>query len=262
MTTPPMPRRLVTPSVAVAGMVTLVALVLAAATLASELLLSIALGVCVVALAWGWAGLLNLPTPRGTVGTITAGGLAIVLAVATRDLHGWFGLVPAALALAMIGAFTHQILRRDGRPRVVESVSAVVLALAVVTAGALMLIMASTAVGTALVLGSLAAAVASSWSDLLGRWPALEQWLTAAAMVAGAIGAILVAVSLSGLWTTWLLVGVAAGALSHAMRRILCHLPTMAHARPRLTSAVASVLVTGVVPYLVALALLPEAIPG
>ena len=63
-------------------------------------------------------------------------------------------------------------------------------------------------------------------------------------------------------WTTWLLVGVASGALSHSMRAVMAPLPTLALARPRLVAALASVLVVGVVPYLVATAFVPGALTG
>ena len=237
-----------------------VALVLGAAALSSPLVLGVALAACAVVLAWGWAGMLNLPTPRGTVGTIVVGGLALVASVVTRDSSPWLTWVPAALALAMIAAFTHQLFRRDGRPRVVESVSAVVLALSLLACGVLLVPPSGSAEGVALVLGAMAAAVASSLTDLLGRWGSLEQWLTAASLVAGGAAGVVVALAVAAPWTTWLLVGVAAAALSHAVRRVLSGLPTMAHARPRLVSAIASVLVTGLVPYLVALAFLPAAL--
>lgn len=262
MTTTPAPSIRITPSVHVAVAVVGIALVLGAAALTSTLVLAFALAVAAVVLAWGWAGALNLPTPRGTVGTIVVGGLALVSSVVVQDDVPRLTWVPAALGLAMIAAFVHQLFRRDGRPRVVESVSAVVLALGLLACGVLLVPPASTPEGVSLVLGALAAAAASALTDLLGRWPAMTTWLTAAAMAAGGAAAVLVALALSAPWTTWLLVGVAAGALSQAMRQVLCELPTMAHARPRLVTAVASVLVAGLVPYLVALVFLPSALPG
>ena len=262
MTTTPAPRSRIVPSAQVAVAVLVTALVLGAAALTSTLVLGLVLAAAAVVLAWGWAGTLNLPTPRGTVGTIVVGGLALVGSVVLVGRSPQLTWVPAGLGLAMIAAFVHQLFRRDGRPRVVQPVSAVVLALAVLACAVLLVPLAATTEGVALVLGALAAAGASSVSDLLGRWPAMKHWLTAAAMLAGGGAAVVVALTLGAPWTTWLLVGVAAGALSHAMRQVLCDLPTMAHARPRLVAALVSVLVTGVVPYLVALAFLPSALPG
>ncbi|MFX0538845.1 hypothetical protein ACQBAT_12860 [Ornithinimicrobium sp. Y1847] len=248
-------------SAQVAGAVLVVCVVLGAAVLSAPWLLAVSLAAASVLLAWGWTGLLSLPTPRGTVGTIVLGGLAVVSAVALREDPPWLSWMPAALTLAMIAAFVHQILRRDGRPRVVQSVSAVVLALGLVGCGVLLLPASRTPEGVALVLGALSAAGASAIGDILDRWDWAGPWLTAMAMVTGGASAVGVALGLGVPWTTWLLVGVASGALSHAMRQVLAPLPTMAHARPRLVAAVASVLIVGVVPVLVALVLVPEALP-
>lgn len=239
-----------------------VALVLGAAAASSALLLGIALATCVVVVAWGWAGALGLPTPRGTVGVILVGGLALLVSVLARDEAPWLGWVPAALALSMIAAFTHQLLRVDGRPRVVESVSSVVLALALVATGVLLVPASRTEVGTALVLGSLAAAGTSSLTDLLGRVGALRAWLTPLALLAGAGASVLVALILGQSPATWLLLGVLAAALSHTARAVLTPLPTLVHPRPRVVTAVVSVLVVGIAPYLVALAFAPQALAG
>ena len=56
------------------------------------------------------------------------------------------------------------------------------------------------------------------------------------------------------------LVGVVSAALSQAVRAVLAPLPTLALPRPRLVTAIASVLAVGAVPYLVALALVPDAV--
>ncbi|OLT23073.1 hypothetical protein BJF81_11875 [Ornithinimicrobium sp. CNJ-824] len=259
---PPVPARRprITPSAHVAGAVSTVAGVLALAAAVSPAVLTFALAAAVVALAWGWAGALALPTPRGSLGVIVVGGLALVLAVGTRPDPPWLVWVPAALSISMIAAFAHQLFRRDGRPRLVVSVSSVVLALTLVAVGVLLVPPAHTADGTALVLGALAAAVASAGTDLLGRWPGLRGWLVPLAMVGGGAAAVLVALLLDVPWTTWLLVGVVSAALSQAVRAVLAPLPTLALPRPRLVTAIASVLVVGAVPYLVALALVPDAV--
>lgn len=236
------------------------ALLLAVAAAASPQTLAVALALCVVVLAWGWAGMLGLPTPRGTAVVVLVGGLALVGAVLLPGaLLEW---LPAALALAMIASFVHQLLRSDGRPRVVESVSSVVLAVAVVSGGVLLVPVSRTVEGIALLLAALAAAVASAGSDLLGAVPALRGWLTPLALLAGGAAACLVALLTAAPLGTWLLLGVASAAVSHAVRAVLVPLPTLAHPRPRLVTAVVSVLVVGLVPYLVAVAFVPQALGG
>lgn len=250
------------PSAYVTGAVGVVVVVLALAAVAAPEVLALALAAGGAVLAWGWAGALGLPSPRGTLGVIVVGGVALVLSVVTRDGQPWLVWVPAALSIAMIAAFAHQLFRVDGRPRLVQSVSSVVLALALVASGVLLVPPAHTDQGVWLVIGALAAAAASAGTDLLGRYPFLQSWLTALAMTAGGLVAVLVALVGGMPWTTWLLLGVAAGALSHAMRSVMAPLPTLALARPRLVAALASVLVVGAVPYLVATAFLPEALQG
>ncbi|QFG69552.1 hypothetical protein [Ornithinimicrobium pratense] len=239
-----------------------VALTLGIAAAASPVLLAVGLAACASVIAWGWAGALALPTPRGTFGVLALGGLALLAAVVGRDASPWLGWLPAAAALSMIAAFLHQLLRRDGRPRVVESVSAVVLALAVVGTGVLLVPASRTDLGIALVVGALAAAAASALTDLLGSLPAARPWLTPVALLAGAGAASAAAWLLGAPVLVWVLVGVASAALSHAARAVLGHLPTMAHPRPRLVAAIASVLAVGLVPYLVALTFVPGALPG
>lgn len=247
---------LVPPSVEVAVLVSSAALVVALTALARPTVLALALWIGGLVLAWGWAGMLALPSPRGTALVLLAGSLALVLSAALDQQAPWLDWVPGALALSVIAAFLHQLLRVDGRPRIVESVSAVALALGVMTCGVLLVPLAHSEQGGALVAATLAGAAAGSVSDTLGRWPAARPWLVPAALVAGGVASALVAVLLHQPWSVFLLAGVLAAAVSHALRSVLRDLPTMAHARPRLVMAVASVLVTGPIAYVVALTFL------
>lgn len=242
--------------------VLVVTVMLGIAAAASPVLLAVGLAACSGVIAWGWAGALALPTPKGTFGVLCLGGLALVVAGLAREAAPLLGWMPAAAALSMIAAFLHQLLRRDGRPRVVESVSAVVLALAVVGTGVLLVPASRTDLGIALVVGALAAAAASSLTDLLGTVQAARPWLTPVALLAGAGAASGVALVLDAPVLIWVLLGVASAALSHASRAVLDPLPTMAHPRPRLVAAIVSVMAVGLVPYLVALTFVPEALPG
>lgn len=247
---------LVPPSVEVAVLVSSSALVVALTALARPTVLALALWIGGLVLAWGWAGMLALPSPRGTALVLLAGSLVLVLSAALDQQAPWLDWVPGALALSIIAAFLHQLLRVDGRPRIAESLSAVALALGVMTCGVLLVPLAHSEQGGALVAATLAGAAAGSVSDMLGRWPAARPWLVPAALVAGGAASALVAVLLDQPWSIFLLAGVLAAAVSHAVRSVLRDLPTMAHARPRLVMAVASVLVTGPIAYVVALALL------
>lgn len=225
-------------------------------------LVAVSLGLAVVLLAWGWAGALALPTPRGTVAVLLLGGAAIVLSVALRAEPPWLTWLPAALAVSMIFAFGHQLLRRDGRPRVTDSVTSVLFGLAVLTSGIFAIPLSRTDPGSAVLVAAVAAAAASSVTDVAGVRAALRPWTAPAALLAGGAAGLLTAVATGHPWSVLLLVGVASGAVSHVVRSVFGTLPPLAHARPQLVASLTSVLIVLVLPYVVALALLPEALPG
>lgn len=232
--------------------------ILALAAVASPDVLALALWIGGAVLAWGWAGMLALPAPRGTSVVLLLGAIALVLGAAWDHQVPWLSWVAVALAISVLVAFLHQLLRVDGRPRIVESVSSIVLGLGLITCGVLLIPLATTTEGAALVAATVAGAGASAITDTLGRWPAMRPWLVPLALAGGGAAAVVLALWLDQEWSVFLLAGVVAGAVSHAMRSVLCTLPTMAHARPRLVMAVTSLLVTGPVAYAVALALLTE----
>ena len=102
---------------------------------ASPDFVALAVALAGLVVAWGWPQLLSLPSPRGTttvlvIGTVLMTGTALL----TREAP-YLQWMPAALAVAVIGAFLHQLMRRDGRPRLTESVSASITGLAVISAG-------------------------------------------------------------------------------------------------------------------------------
>ena len=109
-------------AVRVAGAGLALAALLSGAAYAGRPALVVAVVLICSVVAAGWTTLLDLPSPRGTTTVVAAaGGLAAVAVALTRDepLLEW--LAPA-LAVAVVGEFVHQLGRRDGRPRMVESV--------------------------------------------------------------------------------------------------------------------------------------------
>lgn len=103
-------------SVALAGLLALAAAAGAPLLLAATLLVGLAVAV-------GWAPLLALPSPRGTTALVAGtSGVAVAVVASTRGEPALRWL-PAVMALGVLAAFGHQMLRRDGRPRLVESVS-------------------------------------------------------------------------------------------------------------------------------------------
>ena len=231
--------------------------VLAAAVLLAGLLL-----------AAGWPALLALPTPRGTTGvvagTAVASAVAVALATAVVPAAGLLSWAAPALAVALLVAFGHQLLRRDGRPRLVESVTAVVTGQALVIGAAAWVAVPHTAAGPALVVGgALAVAVsallgATSWplrvvgpaSALLGAAAGWVGTLLGLAAGPGAAG-IDDPAALAGL-----LVGLLAGVLTAVWRTLVAPLPALHSRRAALAVAAAPVALSGPCTYVLARVLL------
>lgn len=101
-------------------------------------LLAASMLVVVVALASGWPTLLGLPTQRGSVTVLAlCGAIGVLVTLLTSepprdDPLRWLAPV---LALSIVITFTHQLLRRDMRPRLVESVTGVVSGVVVLQLG-------------------------------------------------------------------------------------------------------------------------------
>jgi hypothetical protein len=82
-------------------------------------------------LGLGWTRLLAVPVGWGIGFVVAITGAATVAVAflgvpAQGDRVQLLGWIPAVLAVGVLVAFSHQMLRRDGRPRLVESVSAAV----------------------------------------------------------------------------------------------------------------------------------------
>jgi len=211
---------------------------------------AVALGAGV--LAWGWAGLLGLPSPRGTSFVLGVGTVATVLTVAlTRD-DPFLRWVPAALAVSMVVAFLHQLLRRDGRPRLVESVASVITALALIVSGSCLVPLPRTAAGGSVMAVAGVAVAVCALVDLLARVPRLRPLLLPLALVAGTAAAVGVAAATGAVSTAAAAVlGLGTVAVSAALRAVLGVLPTMSGPRSQLACASGSVLGCGVVVYVV-----------
>ena len=102
---------------------------------ASPRFVALAVALAGFVLAWGWPLLLSLPSPRGTTGVLAIGTVLMTgTTLVTKD-DPYLEWMPAALAVSVIVGFLHQLMRRDGRPRLTESVAAVTSGLAIISAG-------------------------------------------------------------------------------------------------------------------------------
>ena len=231
--------------VALAGLLTIT-------TYAGPVLVALAVGLAAGVMAWGWSGLLGLPSPRGTAFVLAVGSAAAIGTVLATVDDPFLAWVPAALAGSMIVAFLHQLARKDGRPRLVESVASNVTAIAIVVSGASFVALSRTQHGGLVVAIASAAVAVSALTDLAGASQRLLAWLLPLAMLAGGLAAVGVGILLGAVsWGAAALLGVLAAGVSHAVRRVLAMLPAISSARSQLVSASASVLTGGVVVYVV-----------
>jgi hypothetical protein len=227
----------------IGAVLTVASLVGAPAILA--VLVVVALG-----LALGWPRLVGLPSRPGSILVIAASGL---LALGAVLLTGTLVPLMAVLGFAVVAAFVHEMVRRDGRPRLVESV-------------------------TGTVTGSVAAVSAAGWVVVSGVGPpAVLVTATGAALTVAALAALIplgsrytgpIAVSVgvcAGLLAAWQLpglgyatggaVGGAAGLMTASVRVLFEHYP--ASGRPSASGAIATlpVCALGVPSYALALLL-------
>ena len=208
----------------------------------------------VLAVVVGWVPLLNLPSPRGTTAVLAFA--AVVLGVTgwvARPVTSGIGdldAVVAAFALCILAAFVHQLARRDGRPRLVESLTSEVSGVLLIAAwaGSLPALTRPGALGAVVVVAS--AVGCAAFADIVrGRWvddvPAVV--IAAALASAGAVGAARF-VDVAGLAAGVVAAGgVVAGLGSYALRQIFFVQPTQSRRRPQVASGAGSWLLVGVV---------------
>ena len=84
------------------------------------------MAVLVLVLALGWPGLAALPFTPGAGAVVALGGLGSVAAVTFTPEQPYLQHLALVLAAAVVLAFVNEMLRRDGRLRMVESVSGTV----------------------------------------------------------------------------------------------------------------------------------------
>ncbi len=204
-------------------------------------------------LAWGWPALLGIPSRRGTSLVLAFTTAVCVLTVAFTDVDPFLQWMPAAIAVSLVMAFMHQLLRRDGRPRLTESVVGAAAGIAIIASGVSYAALPKSFGGERTLGAGLAALGVAALVDLLIGSRPLRRWLLPMAMALGGAAAVAAAL-LAGRPSLAVaaFIGVWVAGISHALRRLLNVLPAISTARSQLVSAAASVLVCGVVVYVIA----------
>lgn len=219
----------------------------ALAALAGPTLLAGALLVVVVVMATGWPTLLGLPTQRGSTTVLALCGTAAVLVVslAGDDEQRLAWLAPV-LALSVVATFAHQLLRRDMRPRLVESVAGVVSGVVVIELATGWL--AAAATSTDLVLAGIAALVPAALALAL---PLPLRVTGAAGLVAGVVFAVLASVFLDDVASVPAgVTGALVAVVLTAFDRLFAPMPSVTSRQAGLALGAASVCCTGAIVYL------------
>ncbi|WNB85890.1 hypothetical protein [Cellulomonas sp. ATA003] len=222
----------------------------AGAALLGEVALVVVAALLAITVAVGWPALADAPARRGAGVVIGLGGVGGVAAVVATTGEPYLRELPEVFALAIVLAFVRELVRRDGRERLVESVAAVVSGVLVAASVAGWVAAGRTTAGEEVVVtGALALAVGSVVSAVR-----LRGWLSAVVTVVAAAGAGAGAAALvpdvdplaGGL------IGLAVGVLVATLHRLFDRLPTTGDRWPAVAGAVLPVTVTGVVVYVVA----------
>ena len=173
--------------IAVLATIVLAAL-LVLALLADPVLLAAGLAWAGIVVAWGWPALLGSSSRFGSSLAIgVTGVLAPVAAAATTD-EPYLRLVPVALVIGLAIMFGHQMVRRDGRPRLTESIGITSLGLAVVALGTTWMPLSRTDRASDIaVIGFVSIAVASL-ADLVAGFAKVRPWMLPLAMLLGGAG--------------------------------------------------------------------------
>jgi len=246
--------RVAAPSVLPAAVGAALAVLLAVAALAGPWTAAAALLLVVAVLAAGWSDLLALPSPRSSAAVVAAAGVAALLAVLLRDEDPFLAALPAVIGLAVLGAFVHQLLRRDLRPRVVDGLSGTVTGILLGGSGAAWLGALATADGRALVI---IAAVAVAAASLAGLLPARLRLGPVAATAAGALAGAAAAAALGDAPAgASALLGGAAGLVVGLVHRLLDGLPTASRTAAAATAGAAPVAACGILVYALGRAIL------
>jgi hypothetical protein len=241
--------------VAAAATVVLAAL-LVLAVLADPVVLAAGLAWAGIVVAWGWPALHG---SSSRFGSSLAIGVPAVLAPAVAAIPAgepYLVYVPIALVVGLAIMFVHQIVRRDGRPRLTESVAVTSLGLSVIALGTTWMPLSRNLHATEVAVVGFVAIAVSALADLGAGFDKVRPWMLPVAMLLGGAGALAAAAVLgdpdSG---PAALIGFLCAAVAHAARRMLSVLPAIASVRAQLSSAAASLLVPGVVAYGLALAI-------
>ncbi len=224
------------------------AVVAGAAVLGDAWLVGVAVALAMI-LAIGWPVLLHLPARASATVVIVVGGAGGTLAVGLTPGEPVMRGLPEVVALAVLLAFVAELVRGDGRPRLVESVSGEVsgVMIAAASAGWIAALRSEGGVGL-VVTGALALVLAAFVSAM-----PFEGWLHSALTVfAGTVGgfgagAVMPKVDVA----SGSALGFAVGMLVAVLHALVIGVPALRRRRASLAAVLLPVTVGGFAVYVV-----------
>lgn len=219
-------------------------------------LLAGGVALAVVCLALGWAELLGLEHARNSTAAVIAGsGLAATaLALVTAEEIQPLAAFAVLLAGSVLLAFAHQLVRRDGRARLVESLTATVSGQVIAVLGAGWVLLHETRMGQHGLIVAAASAAASSAAVAAPVRRGLRGWAAFAAGLVASLVAILIlgADDASGSLLARLLVGLSVSAVASGTALLLASQRSAARPLGVLAAGAAPICAVGTVAYAVA----------
>jgi hypothetical protein len=211
--------------------------------------LSIAAGVLALVFALGWPTLAGLPFAPGSAAVVGLGGVGAVAVVHLTTTQPYLRYLPVVFAAAILLAFVNELLRRDGRTRLVESVSGTVAGTLIAVASAGWVAIGRIPGGEPIVVvGALALAVGSVVAAVhLAPWVGALVTI-AASTAAGVLGGLLLP-DISPVAGATL--GLAVGILVATLHALFDQLPSLQRRWPSLAAVTLPVTVTGILVYVV-----------
>ena len=221
----------------------------AATTHYGELPLAATVGALGIVFAVGWPLLVGLPSKPGSGVVVGLGGAGAVAVVYLTIGEPYMRALPLVFAASILLAFVNELLRRDGRTRLVESVSGTVAGTLVAAAAAGWVATVRSPGGAGLVIaGAVALAVGSAASAVTLRgWTGVGAKVGAAAAAGALAAGWLPTVDL----LAGALLGMAVGILITALHELFDRLRILTRVSAALAATVLPVTVTGVLVYVV-----------
>lgn len=231
-----------------------VAVLLAVAAFGGAIALLLATGILIAAFSYGWPTMLDLPWLWGSRIVLALTGVGTLMTAYT--LESGIAALPFVIAVGLIMAFISEMLRRDGRLRLVESLCGVVGGVVIVACAGGWLATAQDADGEALVIATAACLAAASAVSGALPW---RGWLNLAATVAaGVLAGTAIAAALPnievahGAWA-----GLVAGILIASLTVLFDQIPQLGRRSDAFAAIMVPVLIGGMLIYIVAAILSP-----